>query len=69
MAKTSPEYKTGLYKDKLPEELTTYDITDGVDRAADDLTEDNGPRKDAEDSDGDNSGNDGDKTGRENSGR
>ncbi len=30
MAKTSPEYKTGLYKDKLPEELTTYDITDGV---------------------------------------
>ena len=47
----------------------TDDITDGVDRAADDLTEDNGPQKDAEDSDGDNSGNDGKKTGRENSGR
>ena len=29
-AKEYPEFKESIYKDKLPEELTTYDITDGI---------------------------------------
>lgn len=29
-ALTYPEFETSIYKDKKPEELTTYDITDGV---------------------------------------
>ena len=32
MAKTSPEYKNSMHKDKSPDELTTYDITEGEDK-------------------------------------
>lgn len=31
-AQTYPEFKTSIYKDKLPQDITTYDITDGVEK-------------------------------------
>ena len=31
-AREYPEFQTSIYKDKKPEEITTYDITDGVEK-------------------------------------